>query len=107
MPLSWPSGNDPSREDHCIARRGQSVPHPAFRRRYADAPAATLLTGLPTANGFVLTLAVCRCSSFYGTLPLARASRLPNLPRFACAGRVIPLGLRLLPPGLDDWQGCR
>jgi len=27
-------------------RRGQSVPRPALRRRYADAPAAALLTGL-------------------------------------------------------------
>jgi hypothetical protein len=35
-----------------------------------------------------------------GALPLARASRFPNLPRFACAGRVIPLGLTLATPAL-------
>lgn len=31
-------------------RRGLSVPHPALRRRYADAPSAALLTGLRATN---------------------------------------------------------
>jgi hypothetical protein len=43
---SRPFGDDPSREAYCTPRRGQSVPRPAKRRRYADAPAAALLTGL-------------------------------------------------------------
>ena len=34
---------------------------------------------------------------FRGGFAPAPASRVPNLPRYACAGRVIPLGLQLHP----------
>ena len=39
-------------------------------------------------------------SPLRGRRPLALAMGIPNLPRFACADRVIPLPLRLLPPDL-------
>ena len=43
---SRPFGDDPVALCNGTPRRGQSVPRPALRRRYADAPAAALLTGL-------------------------------------------------------------
>lgn len=49
--------------------------------------------------------------SLLGALPHAPTSRIPNLPhkakRFACAGRVIPLGLQLLPPLYPEGQGLQ
>jgi len=39
------------RPDLVTPHRGQPIPRPAKWRRYADAPAATLLTGLGLANG--------------------------------------------------------
>lgn len=39
-----------SKVSYGALRRGRSVPHPASRRRYADAPSAALLTGLRATN---------------------------------------------------------
>lgn len=46
-----------------------------------------------------------RIKELRGCAPRAR-NRIPNLPRFACAGRVIPLSCACYPPFRSSFKGC-